>query len=85
MTISRRLTLSNDKEKTKKDTKTSENQLKMLKAPEIEVSKLQMPAEMPKLEMAVEKKKLEKPMETLRLEMKENIPLKKKKRKRIKK
>ena len=76
MTISRRLTLSNDKKKTNKDTTTSENQLKMLKAPEIEVSKLQMPAEMPKLE---------KPMETLRLEMKENIPLKKKKRKRIKK
>jgi len=71
MTISRRLTLSTDKKKTKKDTKTSENQLKMLKAPETEAPKLEMPTEMPKLEM---------PMEKLKLEMKENIPLKKRKR-----
>ena len=71
MTISRRLTLSNDKKKTKKDTKTSENQLRMLKAPETEVPKLEMPTEMPKLE---------KPMEKSKLEMKENIPLKKRKR-----
>ena len=63
--------MSNDKIKTKKDTKTSENQLKMLKAPEKEVSKLEMPTEIPKLEMPIE--------------MKENIPSKKKKRKRIKK
>jgi hypothetical protein len=77
--------LSNDKKKTKKDTKISENQLKMLKAPKLEVSKLDMPIEMPQLEMPVEMKKLEKPMEKLKLEMKENILLKKKKRKRMKK
>ena len=76
MTISRRLTLFNDKKKTKKNTQTSENQLKMLKAPTLEVSKLEKPIEMPKLEMPIEK---------LKLEMKENIPLKKKKRKRMKK
>jgi hypothetical protein len=40
--------LSNSKKKTKKDPQTSEN---MLKAPEIEVSKLEKPTEMPKLEM----------------------------------
>jgi len=77
--------LSNDKIKTKKDTKTSENQLKMLKAPETEVSKLEMPTEIPKLEMPIEMKKLEMPTEIPKLEMKENITSKKKKRKRIKK
>lgn len=75
----------NDKKKTKKDTQTSENQLKMLKAPTLEVSKLEKPIEMPKLEMPIEMKKLEEPMEKLPIEMKENIPLKKKKRKRMKK
>ena len=73
--------MSNDK----KDIKTSENQLKMLKSPETEVSKLEIPTEMPKLGMPIEMEKLEQPIETLRLEMKENIPLKKKKRKRTKK
>jgi hypothetical protein len=67
--------LSNDKKKTKKVTEASENQLKMLKAPTLEVSKLEKPVEMPKLE---------KPTERLKLEMKENVPLKKKKRKRMK-
>ncbi len=69
MTISRRLTLSNDKKKTEKDTETSKNQLKMLKAPKTEVSKLEMPTEKPKLETPIEMKKLEKPMETPKLEI----------------
>ena len=62
--------------KTKKDAQTSENQLKMLKALALEVSKLEKPIETPKLE---------KPMEKLKLEMKEKIPLKRKKRKKMKK
>ncbi|HKM60627.1 MAG TPA: hypothetical protein VJY36_07125 [Candidatus Bathyarchaeia archaeon] len=66
----------NNKKKAKKETEVSENQLKMLKAPAIEVSKLEEPIEMPKLE---------KPTERLKLEMKENVPLKKKSRKRMKK
>ena len=76
--------MSNGKKKTKKDTQTSENQLNMLKAPETEASRLEKPIEMPKLEMPIEMKKLEQPMERLKLEMKENIPSKKKKRKKIK-
>ena len=63
MTIPRRPTLSNDEKKTKKDTQISENQLKMLKAPKTEVSKLEMQTEKPKLEPPIEMKKLEKPME----------------------
>jgi hypothetical protein len=68
--------MSNDEKKTKGGARTSENQLKMLKAPALEVSKLEKPIEMPKLE---------KPMEKLKLEMKENISLKRKKRKKMKK
>ncbi len=69
MTISRRLTLSNDKKKTEKDTQTSENQLKMLKAPTLDVSKIEMPTEMLKLGTPIEMKKLEKPMEMPKLEI----------------
>jgi hypothetical protein len=68
--------LSNDKKKTKKDTDTSENQLKMLKAPKMEMPKLGMPIAVPKLE---------KPMEMPMLEKRESYPLQKKKRKRTKK
>jgi hypothetical protein len=75
--------LSNHEKRTKKDIQISENQLKMLKAPAKEVSKLEMPTEKSKLVAPIEMKKLEKPMEKPKLEMKENIPLKK--RKRIKK
>ena len=70
MTISRRLTLSNDKKKTEKDTETSKNQLKMLKAPETKVSKLEKPTEMLKLETPTEMKKLEKPIQMPKLEIK---------------
>ena len=73
--------MSNDEKKIKKGTQ----QLKMLKGPETEVSKLEMPTERPKLETPIEMKKLAKPTENPKLELKENIPLKKKKRKRIKK
>ena len=66
----------NNKKKAKEEAEVSENKLKMLKAPALEVSKLEEPIEMPKLE---------KPTERLKLEMKENVPLKKKSRKRTKK
>ncbi len=59
----------NNKKKAKEEAEVSENQLKMLKAPALEVSKLEEPIEMPKLE---------KPTEKLKLEMKENVPMKKK-------
>ena len=61
--------MSSDKKKTKKDTQISENQLKMLKAPKTEVSKLEMPTEMLKLETPIEMKKLEKPIEMPKLEI----------------
>ena len=84
MTIQGDQLCPNHEKKTKKDTQISENQLKMLKAPQTEVSKLEMPTEKLKLETPLEMKKLEKPTELPKLEIKENIPLKKK-RKRIKK
>jgi DNA-binding protein len=56
--------LSNDKKKTE----TSKNQLKMLKAPKTEVSKLEKPTEMLKLETPAEMKKLETPAEMKKLE-----------------
>ena len=47
--------MSNDEKETKGGARTSENQLKMLKAPALEVSKLEKPIEMPKLEKPMEK------------------------------
>ena len=70
MIISRRLTLSNEKKKTEKDTETSKNKLKMLKAPKTEISKLEKPTEMLKLETPTEMKKLEKPIQMPKLEIK---------------
>ena len=66
--------MSNDKKKTEKDTETSKNQLKMLKAPETKVSKLEKPTEMLKLETPTEMKKLETPTEMKKLEKPIQMP-----------